>query len=84
MNTDNAQNTHPTQDTQNTQDTIDKIIDRTMKMVEDNLTQLTGDMRLMQAIEFIGVMMDIRERQQVYVRSTSKPAQACVKKAQTK
>ncbi len=81
MNTDNAQPTHPTQ---NTQDTIDKIIDRTMKMVEDNLIQLTGDMRLMQAMEFIGVMMDIRERQQAYVRSTSKPAQACVKKAQTK
>ena len=63
----------------NTQNTIDAIIDRTLTIIDDGLDQHVGDMTLMQAMEFVGVLMDIRERQQAHVKHTQKKVRACGK-----
>ena len=71
MNTQNAQ--------KNVQNTIDAIIDRTLAMIEEGVDRNVGDMTLMKSLEFIGILMDIRERQQAYVKHTQKKVRACGK-----
>ena len=62
-----------------TDNTLNTLIDRTLSIIDNGLDRNVGDMTLMQAMEFVGVLMDIRERQQTYERSTSKPVRACGK-----
>lgn len=62
-----------------TDNTINTLIERTLSIIDNGLDRNVGDMTLMQAMEFVGVLMDIRERQQDYERSTSKPVRACGK-----
>ena len=64
----------------NTQNTLDAIIDRTLSIIDNGLDRNVGDMTLMNALELVGIMMDIRERQQVYIERSSKPVRACAKK----
>ena len=63
----------------NTQNTLDTLIDRTLATIDKNLDRCVGDMSLMQAMEFVGVLMDMRERQQAYERSSSEHVRACGK-----
>lgn len=65
--------------TQNTEDTINALIDRTLAIVEEHVDRSVGDMNVMQAMEFVGVLMDMRERQQAYERSSSEHVRACGK-----
>ena len=65
--------------TDNTQNTLNTLIDRTLVTIDKNLDRCVGDMSLMQAMEFVGVLMDIRERQQAYKRNQPKPNKACHK-----
>ena len=65
--------------TDNTTHTLDTIIDRTISIIDKSLDRHVGDMTLMQAMELVGVLMDIRERQHVYIERSSKPARACGK-----
>lgn len=66
----------------NTDNTISALIDRTLAVIDRGLDRNIGDMTLMEAIEFVGMLMDMRERQLVYTQE-SKPAPACTKKAHT-
>ena len=65
----------------NTQSTLTQIIDRTLALIDKGLEHSVGDMRLMDALELVGVLMDIRERQLVYdnERSVSEPVPSCRK-----
>lgn len=63
----------------NTQNAIDAIIDRTLAIIDKGIDNNVGDMTLMQAMEFVGVLMDIRERQQAYVKRTQKKVRMCGK-----
>jgi len=63
----------------NTQNILDTLIDRTITIIDKGLDRNVGDMNLMQAMEFVGVLMDIRERQQSYERNQPKPNKACQK-----
>jgi len=63
----------------NTQNILDTLIDRTITIIDKGLDRNVGDMNLMQAMEFVGVLMDIRERQQAYERSSSEHVRACGK-----
>lgn len=63
----------------NIDSTIDAMIDRTLSIIDNGLDRNVGDMSLMQAMEFVGVLMDIRERQQAYTERSSKPTGACGK-----
>jgi hypothetical protein len=66
----------------NTDNTISALIDRTLAVIDKGLDRNIGDMTLMEAIEFVGMLMDMRERQLVYIRE-SKPVPACTKKTHT-
>lgn len=66
--------------TPNTIKTMDTIIDRTMVTIEENLSQLIGDMSLMNALKFVDTMMDLRDRQHTYVQATQNRTNDCVKK----
>ena len=59
--------------------TIDAMIDRTLAIIDNGLDRNVGDMSLMQAMEFVGVLMDMRERQQAHSERSSKPVRACGK-----
>ena len=64
----------------NTDNTLNALIDRTLAIIDGSLERSVGDMTLMQAMEFVGVLMDMRERQLVYVQeSNPKPVRACGK-----
>lgn len=63
----------------NTQNTIDAMIDRTLSIIDNGLDCNVGDMSLMQAMEFVGILMDIRERQQAHMERSSQPVRACGK-----
>lgn len=64
----------------NTEHTIGVLIDRTLAIIDGSLERSVGDMTLMQAMEFVGVLMDMRERQLVYTQeSNPKPVRACGK-----
>ena len=64
----------------NIDNTIDVLIDRTLSIIDNGLDRNVGDMTLMQAMELVGVLMDIRERQLVYTQQANpKPIRACGK-----
>ena len=63
----------------NTQNTIDAIIDRTLAIIDKGIDRNVGDMTLMQAMELVGVLMDIRDRQQAHMKHTQKKVRACGK-----
>ena len=65
----------------NTQSTLTQIIDRTLALIDNELERSVGDMTLMGALELVGVLMDMRERQLVYdnERSVSMPVPSCRK-----
>lgn len=63
----------------NTQSTIDAIIDRTLAIIDKGIDRNVGDMTLMQAMELVGVLMDIRDRQQAHMKHTQKKVRACGK-----
>ena len=74
MNADNRYNT------QNADNTFNALIDRTLAIIDKSLDRCVGDMSLTQAMEFMGVLMDMRERQVVYTQqSNPKPVRACGK-----
>ena len=62
-----------------TQNTLDTLIDRTLAIIDNGLDRSVGDMKLLEALELVGVLMDIRERQQAYKRSQPQPTRACGK-----
>lgn len=73
-------NTGNTQNIQNTEQTMDALIERTLAIIDKSLNRCVGDMSLTQAMEFMGVLMDMRERQLVYTQKSSpKPVRACGK-----
>ncbi len=61
----------------NTHNTLNALVDRTLATVNKELDRCVGDMSLMQAMEFVGVLMDIRERQRAYEQRMSKHVRAC-------
>ena len=64
----------------NTDNAINTLIDRTLAIIDNGLDRSIGDMSLMDAMELVGVLMDIRERQLVYTQeSNPKPVRACGK-----
>lgn len=63
----------------NTQNTLNTLINKTLTVIEEGLDRNVGDMTLMQAMEFVGVLMDIRERQQAHVKHTQKKVRMCGK-----
>lgn len=64
----------------NTDNAINALIDRTLAIIDNGLERSVGDMSLMDAMEFVGILMDIRERQLVYTQeSNPKPVRACGK-----
>lgn len=64
----------------NTDNTLNALIDRTLAIVDGSLERSVGDMTLMQAMEFVGVLMDMRERQLVYTQEANpQPVRACQK-----
>tara|TARA_R100000030_G_scaffold95788_1_gene83461 strand:+ start:1219 stop:1446 length:228 start_codon:yes stop_codon:yes gene_type:complete len=64
----------------NTDNAINTLIDRTLAIIDNGLDRSVGDMSLIDALEFVGVLMDIRERQLVYSQeSNPKPVRACGK-----
>jgi hypothetical protein len=78
MSIDNTQkDTH--MNTQDAQSAIDRIIDRTLVMIEEGVDRNVGDMTLMKSLEFIGILMDIRERQQAHMKRTQKKVRMCGK-----
>ena len=66
--------------TDNAPQTIDAIIERTLNTINKGLDKQVGDMTLMQVMEFMGILMDIRDRQHLHVQSTQGCNRACVKK----
>ena len=63
-----------------TDNAINTLIDRTLAIIDNGLDRSIGDMSLMDAMELVGVLMDIRERQLVYTQeSNPKPVRACGK-----
>ena len=63
-----------------TDNAINALIDRTLAIIDNGLERSVGDMSLMDAMEFVGILMDIRERQLVYTQeSNPKPVRACGK-----
>ena len=67
---------------QNTTNTLNALIDRTLTIIDNGLDRNVGDMTLIQAMEFVGVLMDIRERQATHMErcmQLSKPVRACGK-----
>ena len=63
-----------------TDNAINTLIDRTLAIIDNGLDRSVGDMSLIDAMEFVGVLMDIRERQLVYTQeSNPKPVRACGK-----
>lgn len=69
-----------TDNIQNSTQIIDSIIERTLTTINNGLDKQVGDMTLMQAMEFMGILMDIRDRHYLHVQSTQRCAKACVKK----
>ena len=68
----------------NTGNTLNALVDRTISIIDKGLDRNVGDMSLMQAMEFVGVLMDIRERQRSYEQRISKSIGACAKKPKRK
>ena len=60
--------------------TLDTIIDRTITTIDKGIDRHVGDMTLMQAMEVIGALMDLRDRQHLHMQSIKRCASACVKK----
>ena len=54
-----------------TEDTLTVIIDRTLSALEKNVDRLVSDMTLIQTMEFIGTLQDMRERQVRYAKKIS-------------
>jgi len=63
----------------NIDNTLNALIDRTLSIIDNGLDRNVGDMSLMQAMELVGILMDMRERQQAYSERSSKPTKACGK-----
>ena len=63
----------------NTDNTLNTLIDRTLTIIDNGLDRSVGDMKLLEALELVGVLMDMRERQQAYQRNQSQPTGACGK-----
>lgn len=63
----------------NTDNAINALIDRTLSIIDNGLDRSVGDMKLLEALELVGVLMDIRERQQAYSERSSQPVRACGK-----
>ena len=68
----------------NSTQTIDAIIERTLATIDKGLDKQVGDMTLMQAMELMGILMDIRDRQYLHIQSTQGCSLACVKKPKRK
>ena len=62
--------------TQNTTNTLTALIDRTLAIIDNGLDRNVGDMTLMQAMQFVGILMDMRERQLVYIGVQSQARQS--------
>ena len=63
--------------TSNTHNTLSALVDRTISIIDKGLDRNVGDMNLMQAMEFVGVLMDIRERQRAYEQRMSNHVRTC-------
>lgn len=64
----------------NTDNAINTLIDRTLAIIDNGLDRSVGDMKLLEALELVGILMDIRERQLVYTQEVNpKPVRACGK-----
>ena len=64
----------------NTDNAINALIDRTLAIIDNGLDRSVGDMKLIEALELVGILMDIRERQLVYSQEANpKPVRACGK-----
>ena len=61
----------------NTSNTLNTLVERTLAIIDKGLDRNVGDMNLMQAMEFVGVLMDIRERQRAYEKRMSSHARTC-------
>ena len=61
----------------NTHNILNTLVDRTLATIERRVDRNVGDMSLMQAMEFVGVLIDIRERQRAYEQRISKHVRAC-------
>jgi hypothetical protein len=64
----------------NTDNAINTLIDRTLAIIDNGLDRSVGDMKLIEALELVGILMDIRERQLVYTQEVNpEPIRACGK-----
>ena len=64
----------------NTDNTLNALIDRTLTIIDNGLDRSVGDMKLIEALELVGILMDMRERQQAYQRSQTGCQKVCAKK----
>ena len=60
--------------------TLDAIIQRTLNTIDKNIDRHVGDMTLIEALDLMCVLMDIRDRQHVHTRTQKVCANACIKK----
>ncbi len=59
----------PTKDTHmNPERTLTAIIDRTLSALEKNVNRPVSDEKLIQTLEFIGTLQDMRVRQERYTK----------------
>ena len=58
----------------NTDNAINALIDRTLSIIDNGLDRNVGDMKLMEALELVGILMDMRERQLVYTQESNPQA----------
>lgn len=60
----------------NTDNTLSTIIDKTLAMIEANLESAIGNMSIQEAMDFVDMLMDMRERNEAYMR-INEPTKAC-------
>ena len=66
--TDTTHNTDTAYNAQHTSQTITHMIDRLVNTLNTNMDRLTQDTGLVQAIELVYMLQDMREREQGYRR----------------
>ena len=64
----------------NTDNTLNALIERTLTIIDNGLDRSVGDMKLLEALELVGILMDMRERQQTYLRNQTGCQKICAKK----
>lgn len=60
----------------NTNNTLNIIINKTLATIEASIETATGNMSIQEAMELVDMLMDMRERNEAYMRM-HEPPKAC-------